>query len=60
MRKTGLWSQYNINTYQEQWAIPEKILAKQVTGVGETWNFQGSIKNEVESPQKCSRKSHVE
>ena len=40
MRKTALWSQYNINTYQEQWAIPEKILAKQVTGVGETWNFQ--------------------
>ena len=40
MRKTGLWSlfkiatQYNMNTYQEQWAIPEKIQAKKVTGWG--------------------------
>ena len=34
-------TQYNMNTYQEQWAIPGKIKAKQVTGVGETWNFQG-------------------
>ena len=47
MRKTGLWSlfkiatQYNMNTYQEQWAIPEKIQAKQMTEVWETWNFQG-------------------
>ena len=62
-------TQYNINTYQEQWAIPEKIQAKQVTGVGETWNFQGywrtwkfqgSIKKEVEFPQECSWKTHVE
>ena len=62
-------TQFNMKTYQEQWAIPEKIQAKQVTGVGETWNFQGywrtwkfqgSIKKEVEFPQECSRKTHVE
>ena len=62
-------TQFNMNIYQEQWAIPEKIQAKQMTGVWETWNFQGywrtwkfqgSIKKEVEFPQECSRKSHVE
>ena len=62
-------AQFNVNTYQEHWAIPEKIQAKQVTGVEETWNFQGywrtwkfqgSIKKEVEFPQECSRKTHVE
>ena len=34
-------TQYNVNTYQKYWAIPEKIQAKQVTGVEEIWNFQG-------------------
>ena len=75
MRKTGLWSlfkiatQYNMNTYQEQWAIPEKIQAEPMAGVGKIWNFQGywrtwkfwgSVKKEVEFPQECSQKSHVE
>ena len=27
-------TQYNMNAYQEQWAIPEEIQAKQVTWVG--------------------------
>ena len=62
-------TQYNMNTYQKQWAIPGKIQAKQGTWVGETWNFQGYwrtwkfqglIKKEVEFTQECSRKSHVE
>ena len=62
-------TQYNVNTYKEHEAIPEKIQAKQVTGVEEIWNFQrywrawkfqGSIKKEVEFPQECSRKTHVE
>ena len=34
-------TQYNVNTYQKHWTIPEKIQAKQVAGVEETWNFQG-------------------
>ena len=34
-------TQCNKNTYQKQWDIPGKIQAKQGTGVGETWNFQG-------------------
>ena len=29
-------TKYNVNTYQEQWTIPEEIQAKQVTGVGGT------------------------
>ena len=50
-------------------AIPEKIPAKQVIGVEETWDFQrhwktwkfqGSIKKEVEFSHECSRKTHVE
>ena len=58
-----------MNRCQELWAIPEKIQSKQVAGVGEIWNFQGycrmrkfqgSIKKEVEFPQECSRKTHVE
>ena len=53
-----------MNTYQEQWAIPEEIQAKQVTvvagdmefpgAIGATCKFQGSIKKEVEFPQECS------
>ena len=67
--KRTVTTQYNVNTYQKHWAIPEKIQAKQVTGLEETWNFQGfwrawkfqgSIKKEVEFPQKCSQKTHVE
>ena len=47
----------------------KNIQAKQVTGVEQTynfqgywrtWKFQGSIKKEVEVPQECSRKTHVE
>ena len=62
-------SQFNVNTHQQQWAIPENTQAKQVTGVRKTWNFQGywgkwkfqgSIKKEVKFPQECSRKTHVE
>ena len=34
-------TQYNVNIYQEHWAIPEIIQAKQVTVVEKTWNFQG-------------------
>ena len=34
-------TQYNENTYQKHWDIQEKIQAKQVTGVGEIWSFQG-------------------
>ena len=58
-----------MNIYQEHWAIPEKIQAKQVAGVKETCNFQGywrtwkfqwTIKKEVEFPQECLRKTHVE
>ena len=51
MRKTGLWSlfkiatQYNMNTYQEQWAIPEKIQAKQVTEGGRDMEFLRVLKN---------------
>ena len=62
-------TQFNVNTYQEQQAIPEKIQAKQVAWMGETWNFQGywrtwklqrSIKKEVEFSQECPQKTHVE
>ena len=58
-----------IHSIRKQWAIPEKIQAKQVTAVEETWNFQGywrtwkfqgSIKKEVEYTQECSQKAHVE
>ena len=34
-------TQYNVNTYQKHGAILEKIQAKQLIGVEETWNFQG-------------------
>ena len=47
-------TQYNMNTYQEQWAIPEQIQAKQVTwvphqfgiskGIEEHRNFRGQLK----------------
>ena len=62
-------TQYNLNTYQKHWAFRQKIQAKQVTGGGETWSFQGywrtwkfqgSIKKEVGFPQECSQKTHVE
>ena len=61
-------TQDNMGTYQKHWPFPEKIQAKQVRGVEETWNFQGhwrrwkfqgSIKK-VEFRQECSRKTHVE
>ena len=32
-----------MNAYQEQWAIPEKIQAKQVTGVGRHGIFKGIL-----------------
>ena len=58
-------TQFDMNTYQEQWAIPEKIQAKQMTVVGETWNsqgywrkwkFQGSVEKEVEFPPEFLQK----
>ena len=62
-------TQFDMNTYQEQWAIPEKIQAKQMAVVGETWNsqgywrkwkFQGSVEKEVEFPPEFLQKTHVE
>ena len=38
-------TQYNLNTYQEQWAIPEKIQAKQVWKGGRRgFKFPGVLK----------------
>ena len=47
-------TQHNMNTYQEQWAIPGQIQAKQVTwdphqfgiskGIEEHGNFRGQLK----------------
>ena len=59
-----------MNTYWEQWVIPEKLQVKPVTGVVEvghgiskgwrTWKLEGSIKKEMEFSQECSRKTNVE
>ena len=50
-------TQYNMNTYQKQWAIPEQIQAKQVTwvpyqfgiskGIEEHGNFKGQLKKKL-------------
>ena len=66
MKKTGLWLP---NTMWIHTKSTGNIQAKQLARVEETWNFQGywrtwkfqgSIKKEVEFPQECSRKTHVE
>ena len=62
-------SQYNVNTYQEHWAIPKKNPSETDDRGGGDMEFPrilknveipGSIKKEVEFPQESSQKTHVE